>query len=380
MSYGKRTPQYRSLALLTGEGIVVSEGDAWRSMRRTLAPGFHRRMLTDVLQFTDDAVSQLVDEWENPARPPVVDVDQAFMRTTLGIIGRTLFGAELTDAAADTVAAVSAALDDVVRRAQSLPVPLWAPFPANLRFRSTLRQIDDAVGAMVEAHRRHSGGDGVLGPLLAAQAAGLVTTAQVRDEAVTLVVAGHETVAAAATWTVALLAGTPQIQEHVVSEGRALRAWTGESPDPPNDSLVYTTAAVEEALRLWPPVWLMTRRALADDVLCGYRIPAGTLVIVALPLLHRDPASFADPRRFRPQRFLEPQRSTIPRDAYLPFGAGPRLCIGRDLAAVEVPRLVARVLASFDVRPVVPALPKAGATIRPRGGLPCYVTTRRHGD
>jgi cytochrome P450 len=362
--------------MLTGDGIVVSEGDAWKAMRRTLAPGFHRRLLTDVLRFTDDAVARLVAEWNYPARPPVVDVDQALMRTTLEIIGRTLFGADLADGAADTVAAVSAALDDVVRRAQGLSTPLWAPTPANLRFRTMLRRIDATVGAMIQAHRCRSSGDGVLGPLLAAQDAGLVTAQQVRDEAVTLVVAGHETVAAAATWTVALLAGTPQIQAHVVSEGQALGAASNPPAVSPNESLVYTTAAVEEALRLWPPVWLMTRRALADDVLCGYRIPAGTLVIIALPLLHRHPANFADPQQFQPQRFLEPQRSAVPRDAYLPFGAGPRLCVGRDLAAVEVPRLVARLLASFDVRPVVPALPKPGATIRPRDGLPCYVTAR----
>ena len=351
-AYGKRTPQYRSLALLTGEGIVVSEGEPWKAMRRLLAPSFHRRMLDDVVGF----------------------VDAEMMRTTLEVIGRTLFGADLADVAEQTVGAVSEALDDVVRRAQALPVPLWLPTPANRRFTHNLSHIDDAVAAMITARRAHPDGEGVLGPLLAAQDGGLVTAQQVRDEAVTLVVAGHETVAAAATWTVAYLAAAPEEQAAIVAEGQALP----ESPaveDLPT-LLPHTRAAVDEALRLWPPVWLMTRRALADDVLGGYRIPRGTMVILALPLLHRDPDVFAEPEAFRPDRVREPARSAIPRDAYLPFGAGPRLCIGRDLSLVEVPLLVARLLSRFDVRPVGPLAARSGATIRPLGGLPARLVPR----
>jgi cytochrome P450 len=374
LGYGKRTPQYRSLSLLTGEGIVVSEGEPWKQMRRLLAPSFHARMLTDVVRFVDDAADRLVTRWERLGEGDVVDVDEAMMRTTLEVIGRTLFGADLADVAGATVAAVSSALDDVVRRAQALPVPLWLPTPANRRFVGNLRQIDAAVAAMIAARRANPDGEGLLASLLAAQDAGLVTPRQVRDEAVTLVVAGHETVAAAATWTMAHLADSPDALAAVVAEGRALPAAPVVAALP--DLLPWTRAAVDEALRLWPPVWLLTRRALADDVLGGYQVPRGTMVIVALPLLHRDPDGFADPEAFEPCRFLEPARSEIPRDAYLPFGAGPRLCIGRDLSLVEVPLLVARVLARFDVRPVGPLKARPGATIRPDGGLPARVVAR----
>lgn len=376
VAYGKHTPQYRSLALLTGEGIVVSEGEPWKAMRRILAPSFHRRMLTDVVTFVDDAAARLAQRWQALGPGRVVDVDDEMMRTTLEVIGRTLFGADLGDVAEQVVGSVSAALDDVVRRAQSLPVPLWLPTPANRRFAGHLSHIDDAVSAMIAARRAHPDPEGVLGPLLAAQDAGLVTAQQVRDEAVTLVVAGHETVAAAATWAIAYLATVPETLAEVVAEGQALPS--SVAPDDLAAALPVTRAAVDEALRLWPPVWLMTRRALVADVLDGFEIPRGTMVIMALPLLHRDPQVFADPEAFVPARFMEPDRAAIPRDAYLPFGAGPRLCIGRDLSLVETPLLVARVLAEFDVQPVGPDLmaAKPGATIRPAGGLPARVVPR----
>jgi cytochrome P450 len=376
-NYGKRTPQYRSLASLTGEGIVVSEGDAWKSMRRLLAPSFHRLLVEDIVGYTESASARLVDEWSALPEGSVVDLDEALMRTTLDVIGRTLFGADLTAAAAETVGAVSSALDDVVRRAQGIPLPGWLPTPGNRRFQRDVQHIDDAVGQMVREHRPGADDASVLDALITARDAGAITDQQVRDESVTLVVAGHETVAATVTWTIANVANDDTTQDVVAAEGRALAARaTGTSMTDVLAALPVSTAAVEEALRLWPPVWLVTRRALADDVIDGYRIPAGTMVIIALPLVHRDPSVFADPQRFDASRFLPPSRAAIPRDAYLPFGAGPRLCVGNDLAMVEAPILLASLLAQYRVTPL--AAPKAhpGATIRPEGGLPCRVERR----
>ncbi len=394
--YGKRTVQYAALSLVTGEGLLTSDGEAWRSMRRLLQPAFHRDTLGGVLAGVDAAALGLGDEWSGLPADAVVDVDAAMMRTAMQVVGTTLFGADLGREAVRLVAEVAVALEVVVARAQ-LPVqpPAWLPTPGNRRLRRSLALLDAAVDRLVRARQERPGGDDVLGLLLQAERAGLVTPQQVRNEVVTLIVAGHETVATTLTWTWYLLSQAPEVAARVASEGAAL-------PDRPLslgdvDGLAYSRAVIDESLRLYPPAWLISRRALAADELGGYRIPEGTLVIISPSLVHRDPARWPDPERFDPERFLGARREDIDRRSYLPFGSGPRLCIGRDFALLEATVLMARLAARFAVTPVTPAAPGSravrtrgpsggrtpggerglpvhrGVTGRPAGGLPAHV-------
>jgi cytochrome P450 len=383
--YSKATIQYSSLSLVTGAGLLTTDGELWRAHRRIMQPAFHRDTLAHVAAESLRAARFVRAEWDAaPGR--VVDVDDVLMRATLHVVGRTLFGADLVDGGAAEghrlVAAVHESLAVVVRRAQQpWTAPPGIPTPTSRRLARARRTLDEACEAMVTARRAHpeqGGGHDVLALLLAA---GLSDT-EVRDELVTLVIAGHETVAASLTWTLRLLAEHPGVVRRLHEElDRVLGAGDGgrEVRWEDLDDLHVTRAVVDEGLRLYPPAWVITRRALADDVLDGVAIPEGTLVITSPWLLHRRADLWPDPLRFDIDRWLGPG-ATSRREGYIPFGAGPRLCIGRDFALVESVVVLAELMRD---RTVAPAAPRPGVvasvTLRPRGGMHLAARPRRSG-
>lgn len=379
-AYTKQTVQYGALSLVTGVGLLTADGDEWRRRRRIDQPAFHHSSLDGVAAESVAAAERLRSAI--PRSGGVVDVDHAALRATLEVVGRTLFGGSVAADGERVVAAVLSALDVVVARARTpLPVPQWAPTPGNRRLRRAVSTLDDASSAVV-AHRRAAGladtDRDLLSLLLRAADAGDLTPPEVRDELVTMVIAGHETVASALTWTLHLLATHPGAQARLHAELDGVLA--GRSPRWDDlRSLAWTRAAVDEALRLYPPAWVVTRRAVADDEVDGVPVPAGTLVIVSTWLLHRRADVFEHPEEFRPERFLGEAARALPRGAYLPFGAGPRLCIGRDFALVEAVLLLAALLRDVEVRPGPGGEPRVDAlvTLRPRGGLPLRVAPRR---
>jgi cytochrome P450 len=376
--YGKRTIQYAALGLVTGEGLLTADGEAWRRRRRIAQPAFHHGRLDAVAGAAATAGGRLRRRWD-AAPAGTLDVDRATLRTMLEVVGSTLFAADLSADGERVVEAVDAALQVVVRRARSpLPavLPDRLPTPSRRRLRRAVATLDGACAAVV-AGRRARGLDAadadVLALLLRSAEAGSdggdgLTEREVRDELVTLVIAGHETVASCLTWTLHRLADDPHVQAGVAAELAALPAG-GPADLAGVAALPYTRAVVDEALRLYPPAWVVTRRALADDVVSGVEIPAGTLVVVSPWLLHRRAADWPDPERFDPTRFLGRR---APGGGYLPFGAGPRLCIGRDVALVQAVLVLAALLRDRRVvRP--PGAPEvrvdALVTLRPRGGL-----------
>jgi len=374
--YGKDTVQYRSLAAVTGQGLLTADGDTWREHRRLVQPAFHHGALAGLAEAAVGAGLRLRERWD-AAHPAPVDADAALMAEMLTLVGRTFFAADLDPAAGGIVTAVDGALRLLVRRARS-PVPRRWPTPSRHRLRRAVRTVDGAVEALLAGRRALPPGrapDDVLGLLLAAHAQGALTDRGVRDEIVTLVIAGYETVASSLTWTLGLLADHPGAQDALAAEVDALGgvpSWT----DLPR--LPYTRAVLDEALRLYPPAWALTRRALAEDRVAGVSIPAGTLVIISPWLLHRREADWPEPDRFDPGRFLGRSPGTAaPRGGYLPFGLGPRLCIGRDVALTEAVLVLATLLRGRRVhRPDGARAPAVDAlvTLRPRGGLPLVLT------
>ncbi len=366
--YGKATIQYSALATVTGNGLLAGDGPVWRAHRRTVQPAFHHGSLADVAAHAVHAARGLVAEADAlPAGTPV-DVLDATSRAGLEVVGHTLAAADLSDDAPRLVDAVGRALELVVRRAAS-PVPSAWPTPARRRLAREVAEIDEVCARIVQRRRARPVDDprDVVGLMLAAG----MDDRQIRDELVTFVVAGHETVASSLTWTLDLLSRNPSVLEQVHAEVAALPGEPGWEDVP---RLRYLRAVVDESLRLYPPAWVITRTALADDRLdvggAGVRVPAGTLVIVCTWALHRDPSLWEAPEEFRPERFLDAPR----RDHYVPFGAGPRLCIGRDLALVEEVLVLATLLRTHTVRPAAPpARVDALVTLRPRGGLPLHV-------
>jgi cytochrome P450 len=378
-AYSKRTVQYGALSLVTGVGLLTADGPTWRERRRLDQPAFHHSRLDGVAVESVRAAERLRGAW--PATGGVVDVDAAALQATLEVVGRTLFGGSVAADGERVVAAVLSALDVVVARARTpLPLPRWAPTPGAVRLRRAVTTLDGACEDVV-AHRRAAGlGEGdadLLALLLRAADAGVVSAREVRDELVTMVIAGHETVASALTWTLSLLARHPAAQARLHAELDDVLA----GREPGWDDLArlpWTRAVVDEALRLYPPAWVVTRRAEVDDVVDGVALPAGTLVIVSPWLLHRRADVFADPGRFDPGRFVGDGARSLPRGAYLPFGAGPRLCIGRDFALVESVLVLACLLRDRAVLPVPGHAPRvdASVTLRPRGGLPLRLLPR----
>ena len=380
--YSKATVQYGALSAVTGSGLLTADGEDWRQRRRIAQPAFHHAGLDVVAEQSVGAGRRVLERWSHAPDGAVVDVDAACMQATLEVVGRTLFDADLAADGERIVAAVHDALEVVVQRART-PRPAWLPLPSRRRLARAVAALDETCARVVAARRARglSADDDLLGLLLrSADEHGGLTPRQVRDELVTLVIAGHETVASALSWTFALLAEHPDVQAEVQAEvdtvlgGRAA-TWA----DVPR--LQRTRQVLDESLRLYPPAWVVTRRALAADVVAGVPVPAGTLVIVSPWLLHRRPQAWADPQRFAPDRFREP-RDSAPRGDYLPFGAGPRLCIGRDFALVEGVLALATVLAQVRVEPPAgpgaPARPDVDAlvTLRPHGGLPLRVVRR----
>lgn len=379
-AYSKRTAQYGALSLVTGTGLLTADGAQWRRRRRLDQPAFHHSSLENVASESVAAAERV--RHAVPARGGVVDVDSAALQATLEVVGRTLFGGAAAAEGERVVAAVLDALDVVVARARTpVPVPRWAPTPGNRRLRRSVATLDAAARDVVAARRavgvRDTDTD-LLALLLRAADAGDLAPHEVRDELVTTVIAGHETVASALTWTLHLLATHPAVQARLHGELDDVLA--GRAPSWADlGSLPYTRAVVDEALRLYPPAWVVSRRAETGDELDGVAVPAGTLVLLSPWLLHRRADVFDAPEAFAPQRFLGERAKSLPRGAYVPFGAGPRLCIGRDFALVETVLVLAALLRDIAVLPVPGHAPRVDAlvTLRPRGGMPLRVLPRR---
>ena len=372
------------LKVLIGEGLFSSEGDFWRRQRRLAQPAFHRQRLAGFAATMTDAAGGLLRRWEEPARSgAVVDVAADMSRVTLDVVGRTLFSRPLDDGADEFGAVLVDALELLNLRAMSfLSSPIWWPTGRNRRLRRAIAALDRVVFDIIETRRRAGEpGDDLLGMLLDARdeetGAGM-TDRQLRDEVMTFLLAGHETTAVALTWTWHLLSRHPEVEARLAAETAA--ALGGRVPtieDLPR--LQYARMLVEEAMRLYPPVWGYIRQALAPDTVGGYTIPKGAVVSICPYVTHRHPEFWDDPERFDPERFAPERVRARPRFAYLPFSGGPRLCIGNEFALMEAQLVLSMMIQRYRLRAVsdAPVGLESRITLRPRGGLPMTIAPVR---
>jgi cytochrome P450 len=344
----KKSRNYGGLKLLLGEGLITSEGDHWRRQRKLTQPAFHKARLAGFAERMVAATRRMLDRWEGEIGRGPFDVHAEMMRLTFGIVGLTLFSVDL-DAEADGVGrAMAVALKCADDHAGSLVhFPLFVPTPHNQRFRRAIAEFDRLVYRII-AERRASKAppDDLLSMLMSArdeETRETMTDRQLRDEIITLVLAGHETTANALTWTFHLLSKHPDVERRLARE--VVGALGDRAPvldDLP--SLAFTRAVVEEAMRLYPPVWVFEREAIEDDIISGYHVPAGSIVSVCPYVLHRHPAHWENPEGFDPDRFSPARSAGRHRYAYLPFGAGPRQCIGNAFALLEAQIILAMVV------------------------------------
>ena len=296
-AYGKRTIQYDTLALVTGTGLLASDGDLWKRMRRVMSPAFHRELVATMA----DAVETATTDWTRnvAADGRALDLDAAMLELSLHIVAATLFGGTI-DRATSLVDAVMDALHVVVAKAQQpVPIPRSWPTPGNRRLASALDVLDRAVDDLLAQRRGRPAGNDVLWALVEAMDEGVATRQEVRDEVVTLIVAGHETVAATLTWTWALLSDHADVEGKLHAEVDAM----ARTERPSLEDLPYTRALVDECLRLYPPAWVVTRRCLRADVLSGFEVPQGATVILSPYVMHRDARFWPHPEACDPGRF-----------------------------------------------------------------------------
>lgn len=381
--YTKDTFQYRLLAHVTGEGLLTMDGPEWLVRRRMEQPSFHRAGITRFSGLMAAAAERMADRWEAAAtRGEPVDAAAAMMHVALQVVAQALFSVEVGDEADALAQATLTVLDRVMFRARTLgSIPRWLPTPGNRRFRHALGVLDAAISRTIRERRADPGGDDdLLARLMAAgtQPGGVaLTDRQLRDEMITMLVAGHETVASALAWTWWLLAQHPEADARLADEARQV---TGTRPVTAEAAagLTWTTQVFQEALRLYPPAWMISRRAIREDVLGGYDVPRKANVVLSPYATHRLAAHWPDPDRFDPARFDAAAAAGRHRGAYLPFGAGPHLCIGNHFALLEATIVLATLARRFRLEAVPGREPVAepGVTLHPKHGLWLRVVRR----
>ena len=375
----------RLLSRVVGNGLLVNEGEPWRRQRRLLQPAFHHRQLQSYAAVMTGAIGQASATWK-PGE--VRNVHEDMMAVTLNIVAETLFGADVSADAGHIGQIISELMEQFGRilglTARFLP-PAWVPTPTNRQFQASARKVDRVIRGIIDARRRQSfqpdgkSGDDLLSLLIGArdEDGGSMTDAQVRDEAVTLFLAGHETTALALTYSLYLLATHPKCQDRLADElGQVLG---GRAPGLGDlEALKYTDAVVLEAMRLYPPAWVMARQALTDVGIGGFYFRRGAEFVMSPWVLHRDPRNFEDPEAFKPERWQGELAQRLPRFAYFPFGGGPRVCIGNRFAMMEAKLVLASALQRFrfEVTPQTELTLLPSVTLRPRHGLRLQLAAR----
>ncbi len=373
-----KSADYRALASVLGRGLLTSEGEFWRGQRGLIQPAFRHENILAYVPIMTSVASRMLDSWAD-GEPRNVHAD--FMRLTLDIVAQCLFGAEVSGTAERVGKAMQVVTDRFITDASAaLLFPFDIPDVFAWEKRRAIRELNGIINSIIRKRRASAEPRrDLLNTLLSVRDADgqPMPEAQLRDELMTLFLAGHETTAIALSWTCFLLAQNPQVEAKLLEE---LRNVLGDRIPTLQDlpRLRYTEMVLKEAMRLYPAVWGLGRRAIAACEIGGYRIPAGTNIFMFQWLTQRDPRFFPDPQRFEPERWRkDPVRSgKIPRFAYFPFGAGPRVCVGASFAMIEATLLLAmpQQKCHLDLVPGHPIEILGSVTLRPKHGI--RVTTR----
>jgi cytochrome P450 len=374
---------YEPLKLLTGLGLLTNEGESWQRQRRLIQPAFTPRAVPQYAGAIAESVDAMLARWAHSgARGAVLDANVEMLSLAFNIIGRTMFSLDLDAEARELVEAFTTAVPLVgARITAAVDIPLRVPTPANRRLVRAVRTLDRRIyGIMAERGKGGPRHDDLLDKLLAARdadnGAGM-SPRQVRDEVMTVFFAGHETIAQTLTWAWYLLAQHLAAEEALHAELAPLHGRPPTVADLPK--LAYTRMVIEETMRLYPAVWAIPRGTIGDDEIGGYHIPAGSMMFPAPYLAHRHPDFWDNPERFDPTRFTPERVAARPAGAYLPFGAGPRGCIGHNYAMQEALLVLATVAQRYRLRlaPGHPVVPHSAITLSPKYGVRMTLAARQ---
>lgn len=368
---------FQLLKSFAGEGLFLSEGSFWRSQRKLMLPAFHVPRLAALAPVITGATETMLARWATFAeRRQAFDVEREMMHLSLEISVKVLFGTEVKDRHAEVVRrSVATAFEYLHNRVWSLAaVPSWMPTPSNLRFQRAIAALDEVIYEIINDKRR-TGADGsdVLSMLLGMrdeETGEGMPDRQIRDEVVTMLVAGHESTAITMAWTLYLLSKHAFIERHMQEElDETLGNRAPAFADLPK--LGYLSRIIKESLRLYPPFWMLTRSPIEDDEVGGHTIPAGSVLMCSPYVTHRNPDFWPNPEAFDPDRFTPERSAGRPQLAYFPFGGGPRLCIGMRMAEYQITMMLATILQKYSLHllPGRRVEPEATISLRPKGGL-----------
>lgn len=371
--FAKTHTAFEALSRILGEGLLTTEGDVWRRHRRLANPAFAKRAIESyVTDFADEARKAR----DALAVGSTVDMAAEMTALTLRVVGRTLIGAESV-ADIGRIARAMKVFQSVLAAPRSLPAVVRAPLD---------RLIDGAVGdlhaildrAIASRRGKRREPPDLMQMLLDASdpddPSGRLTDREVKDELVTFLLAGHDTTSNTLAWALYLLSQSPEAEQRLAEEARALKGTPPSSGD--LERLAYSEQVVKEAMRLYPPAYILARRASNATILGDYDVAAGTEVVAWIYFTHRDPRVFEAPARFRPERFEPEAEAKLPRGAFLPFGAGPRACIGKAFAIAEATVALSTLYQTrrFEYVRKEPPKPRPRITLSPSGGLPMRVS------
>lgn len=375
-NYSKETRAFDDLKPMLGNGLLVSNGDFWLRQRRLMQPAFHRQQISSFAELMINETQAMLDGWAVPSRSgKTINVQQEMMRLTLAIVTQALFESKVSDPEGTIGKSIGILLaDSIFRFDHPFYPPLWAPTGQNRKFKRARAELDGVIYALIADRRRQSGEHAdLLAMLMAAQddtnGSGM-SDEQLRDEVMTLFLAGHETTAVALSWTFFLLSQNPEVEARLRNElDNSLDGRLPTIGDLP--AMPYTRMVLDESMRLFPPAWITERKAVNDDEICSYRIPAGTTIVISPYVTHRHAQFWPQAEVFDPQRFSPERTAGRPRYAYFPFGGGPRQCIGNNFALIEAHLILAMVMQRYrlELAPSWKVEAEPLVTLRPKGGL-----------
>jgi cytochrome P450 len=366
---------------LLGEGLLISEGDFWRRQRRLAQPAFQRNRINEYAASMVGSAEAHSKKWQDSEER---DIAQEMMALTLEIAVRTLFGTTLPGEARQVALSLEFLMRYSLRRARSpFKVPEKWPTPSNRRAEREIQFLDSLVYRIIDERKKLGNANernDLLSLLMAAmdEDGSQMTPRQLRDEIMTLFMAGHETTALTLSWAWYLLSKNPAAETRLHEELRDVLA--GRPPTIADlGRLPYLRSVVNEVLRLYPPAYVLARTSIAPCTIGGYDLPAGSTIILSQWVTHHDPRFFADPDAFLPERWLGGLEDRLPAGAYFPFGDGPRRCIGQNFALMEVVLVIATIAQKFQFRLATSRkiVPDPLVTLRPRDGIPMRIDARR---
>lgn len=345
---------YKIMKLLLGNGLLTSEGDFWRRQRRLAQPAFHRNRLSNFVNIMTDATQHLIDQWDKNEDGQEINLSNAMMGITIEIVSKAMFSTDVAGIIETVNKEFSIANEALIKRIVSpIKIPLWMPLPSIQQEKKSYQSIRNMVKNIIEKRRiQNHDYDDLLAMLMEAkdeESGEMMSDKQILDEVVTIFLAGHETTAVALTWLFHCLDENPEVLLKLKAE--AENVLNGRIPVLEDLSkLEYTMMVIEETLRLFPPAWIIGRKALHDDVIDGYFIPKGINVLMPVYQIHRHPNLWSEPEIFKPERFEKSIKKNYHKYQYFPFGGGPRLCIGNNFALMEMQIVVPMLIQKFQLK------------------------------